>query len=89
METGKNSVSSKTLDQVRTVAPMIVQEIRGGWHMRQRLNQLGIHEGDVLIVQRCCAMRGPILVRIHGVGVALGRGVARHIRVRPQDEKSG
>jgi Fe2+ transport system protein FeoA len=86
METGKISVPIKTLDQVRTDASMIVQEILGGWHMRQRLNQLGIHEGDVLIIKRCCAMRGPILVQVHGMDVALGRAVARHIRVRPQDE---
>jgi len=89
METRKIAVPVLTLDQVRTDAPMIVQEIRGGWHMRQRLSQMGIHPGDIILIKRCCAMRGPILIQVHGMDVALGRGVARHIQVLPQNESSG
>ena len=56
-----------------------VLDIQGGWGIRQRLNQLGIHVGDRLFVKRSCIMGGPILIRIHGTDVALGRGMARRV----------
>jgi len=58
-----------------------VVEIRGGLGIRQRLSCLGIHPGDLMIVQASGIMRGPVLVSIHGNKVALGRGVASKIMV--------
>lgn len=62
---------------------MRVHRIRGGWGCSQRLNQLGIHAGDLITVKRNAGFGGPILVQIHGSEVALGRGMARHINVTP------
>ncbi len=72
-----------SLDAVEAKQDMVVAEIRGGWGIRQRLNQMGIHVGDVIQIRRCCSMGGPILVRIHGTEIALGRGMARRIQVIP------
>ncbi|MBP8718224.1 MAG: ferrous iron transport protein A [Candidatus Atribacteria bacterium] len=58
-----------------------VVEIKGGLGIRQRLSCLGIHPGDLMIVQASGIMRGPVLVSIHDNKVALGRGVASKILV--------
>jgi len=58
-----------------------VIEIRGGLGIRQRLSCLGIHPGDLMIVQASGIMRVPVLVNIHDNKVALGRGVASKILV--------
>lgn len=58
-----------------------VVEIQGGWGFRQRLFQLGIHEGDTLVVKRSGILGGPILVEVHGTEIALGRGMAKRILV--------
>ena len=58
-----------------------VARIRGGLGMRQRLSCLGIHPGDLMIVQASGIMRGPILINIHGNKIALGRGVASNVLV--------
>ncbi len=58
-----------------------VIRIKGGLGIRQRLNCLGIHQGDTIILQKSGFMRGPVLVNIHGNQVALGRGVAAKILV--------
>jgi len=60
-----------------------VREIMGGWRIRQRLNQLGIHVGDALMVKRSGMFGGPILINIHDTDVAIGRGMARKILVEP------
>lgn len=71
----------QTLDTVDAGQSAVVSDIRGGWNVRQRLNQMGIHVDDVLEVRRCCSMGGPILIRVHGTEVALGRGLAGKIVV--------
>jgi len=58
-----------------------VKRIDGGWGMRQRLGQLGIHPGDEIIVTRGGALGGPIVISVHGIQVAIGRGMARKIKV--------
>jgi len=49
--------------------------------MQQRLNQLGIHPGDTITLSARGAFHGPLLVVVHGMRVALGRGVARRVQV--------
>jgi ferrous iron transport protein A len=56
-----------------------VIDIRGGPRVRQRLSQMGIHPGDMITILRYGALRGPILIEIHGSQVALGRGIASKI----------
>ncbi|MBN2104502.1 ferrous iron transport protein A [bacterium] len=65
-----------------------VTGIQGGWHMRQRLNQMGIHIGDTLRVRQTGAFHGPMLIEIHGSQVALGCGMARKIMVEIVDGKN-
>ena len=59
----------------------IVQEISGGVGARRRLNQMGIHVGDIIIVRRSGIMGGPVLIEVHGSEVAIGRGMAKKIIV--------
>ena len=71
-----------TLDQISKDNRILVVEIEGGWRVRQRLNQMGIHPDDQILVKRSGAMGGPILIQIHGTEVAIGRGMARKIIVK-------
>jgi ferrous iron transport protein A len=84
MNTNADETQTLTLDSVEKKLDLVVADIGGGWGVRQRLNQMGIHENDVIQVRRSCSMGGPILVRIHGSEIALGRGLAKHIRVRAE-----
>lgn len=75
-------VQSLTLDQIKKDKQVTVVEIEGGWKARQRLNQMGIHPNDRILVKRSSAMGGPILIQIHGTEVAIGRGMARKIVIK-------
>ena len=71
-----------SLDGIGAKRRASVVSIGGGWGVRQRLNQMGIHVDDTLEIRRCCSMGGPILIRVHGSDIALGRGLARKIMVQ-------
>jgi ferrous iron transport protein A len=71
-----------TLDRIRENQEVKVVRILGGWGIRQRLNQMGIHSGDTILVKRSAIMGGPILIRVHGADVALGRGMTRKVIVQ-------
>jgi len=70
-----------SLTNIKTGSKVRVVRIRGGLGIRQRLSCLGIHPGDLIVLQKSGFMRGPVLVNIHGNQVALGRGVAAKILV--------
>jgi ferrous iron transport protein A len=70
-----------TLDQLYENKKAKVIDVRGGHVIRQRLSQMGIHPGDEITMVRYGALRGPILIEIHGSQVALGRGIASRIIV--------
>ncbi len=70
-----------TLDQIIENRKAKVLDIQGGHGVRQRLSQMGIHPGDIITILRFGALRGPILVEVHGSQVALGRGIASRIIV--------
>jgi len=72
-----------TLDHLAPGNEARVLDIRAGLGLRRRLNHLGIHVGDVILLVGYGAFRGPLLVQVHGMQVALGRGVARHVLVEP------
>jgi ferrous iron transport protein A len=72
---------STTLDQMFENSQARVIDIRGGSGIRQRLSQMGIHPGDMITILRYGALRGPLLIEIHGSQVALGRGIAAKIIV--------
>jgi ferrous iron transport protein A len=70
-----------TLDQIYENGKAKVIDIQGGAGIRQRLSQMGIHPGDIITIVRYGALRGPLLIEIHGSQVALGRGIASKITV--------
>jgi ferrous iron transport protein A len=72
---------STTLDQIFENRKAKVIDIQGGVGIKQRLSQMGIHPGDCITILRYGALRGPILIEIHGSQVALGRGIAARIIV--------
>jgi ferrous iron transport protein A len=71
-----------TLNRARKGDRMEVVELKGGWGIRQRLQQIGVYEGDVLLVRRRAVFGGPIVVEVHGTEMAIGRETARHVAVR-------
>jgi ferrous iron transport protein A len=73
------------LDRVEENRQVRVVDIQGGWVIRRRLGQMGIHPGDVITLVRYGAFQGPILIQVHGSQVALGRGIASRILVRESE----
>ena len=69
------------LDHVAVNKKAKVMGVQGGWGIRNRLSQLGIHPGDVITIVRHAALGGPILIEVHGFQVALGRRIASRITV--------
>ena len=69
------------LDQMSENKKARVLDIQGGWGIRRRLGQMGIHAGDIITMLRFGAFGGPILIEVHGFQVALGRQVASRITV--------
>ena len=65
-----------------------VAEISAGRDLRRSLSQLGIQIGDVVFVQRHVAYGGPVLIEHRGTQVALGRNLAKKIRVEPVNGES-
>ena len=73
------------LDRLEGNTSARVVEIRGGPGVRKRLNQMGIHSGDVVTVIRRSAWGGPVMIEVHGFQVALGKGVASRILVEMEE----
>ena len=69
------------LDQMSENKKARVLDIQGGWGIRRRLGQMGIHPGDIITMLRFGALGGPILIGVHGFQVALGRRIASRITV--------
>jgi Fe2+ transport system protein FeoA len=80
--TDGNIETETTLSRARKGEHVEVVRLEGGWGIRQRLNQIGVYEGDVLLVKRRAVFGGPIVVEAHGTETAIGRGMARHIAIR-------
>jgi len=78
-----------TLEHVETRREAQVRAIDGGAGVRNHLNTLGIHVGDRIVVMERAPFRGPVIVEIHGSRVALGRGVARKVKVEPYEIRPG
>lgn len=70
-----------SLDRIEENGKARVIHIQGGWGIRRRLGQMGIHPGDIITMLRFGALGGPILIEVHGFQVALGRRIASRITV--------
>jgi Fe2+ transport system protein FeoA len=77
-----------TLDTVDVLQRTRVVFIEGGQGVGAHLNTLGIHVGDCLEVVERAPFRGPVLVQINGTRLALGRGVARRVRVEEINDRT-
>lgn len=75
------TMKRKTLDQLSKNQKAKVIEYQGGFGVRRRLEHMGIHPGDVITVVQYGALGGPILIKVHGFQLALGRGIASKILV--------
>ncbi len=58
----------------------IVKRINGGYRLQAQLNNLGIHEDDLIEIKRK-ARFGPLLITVHNSNVAIGRGIASKIEI--------
>ncbi len=74
--------STLTLDRIRAGQEVKVVQIVAGQSAARQLAQLGIRAGATLGVRRSAPMGGPILVDSGGSMVAIGRGMARKVRVQ-------
>jgi ferrous iron transport protein A len=69
------------LDRVGENRRAKVIDIQGGWGLKKRMGQMGIHPGDRIQVVRYGPFGGPMVIEVHGFQLALGRGVASRIFV--------
>ncbi len=60
----------------------VVVELNGGLGMRRKLDAMGLRPGKVVQKVSSQLMAGPVTVLIDGRQVAMGRGIARRVRVR-------
>lgn len=58
-----------------------VININSGWGLKRRLIDLGITQGMEIEVISWNPFGGPILLKVGGTHVAIGRGIARKIEV--------
>lgn len=80
-------MSKKSLAEVLPGTEVRIASIEGGRGVRQRLFALGFHVGDSVSVKGRGLLRGPLLVSnlTSGTCLAIGRGVAKRIRVEAGD----
>ena len=70
-----------TLDHLKDGTIAIIHNIEGEQGVRNRLNHLGLHARDQVEVLRSGYPGGPILIKVHGIEVGIGQGLAEKIEV--------
>ena len=76
-----DSSLTRVLADVHETQKVRVRAVLGGWGIRQRLQQVGLHVGEEVVVKRSAAFGGPLLLLVHGSEIALGRRMAKHVLV--------
>lgn len=71
----------KTLNHLENGQTAVIHDIQGGQYVRRRLNHLGLHPKDRIQVLRNGYFGGPVLVKINGVEIGIGQGMAEKIEV--------
>ena len=74
-----------TLDKAKTDQVVEINHIKGGWGIRQRLNQLGLFEGGYVKIKRGSSLGGPLVLEHNNSEIAIGRGMAAHITVKSSE----
>ena len=57
--------------------------VHGGWGIRRRLAEMGLNPGVKIRVMQSNFWGGPIIVAVRDTRLALGRGMAHKIMVKP------
>jgi len=73
-----------TVASLKEGARAVVRNIRGGQNLRRRLSHLGVHPGDTVEVARSGSLGGPVLIRVHGIQMGIGHGIAEKIEVETE-----
>ena len=84
-------LSALPLSMVAQGETVLIQGIRGGHRVRQRLLDLGMNQGARIRIMQS-EMPGPLIVAVKEDGrLALGRGMSNHIMVTMDvdEDKSG
>lgn len=81
MVTEKKAMTSTTLEILTQGQQATILEIRGGRSIRSRLSGQGLHPGDHIRVVQSSHLGGPIVIEIHDVTTAIGRGMASAVEV--------
>ncbi|QUL98838.1 MAG: ferrous iron transport protein A [Candidatus Fermentithermobacillus carboniphilus] len=77
-----------TLEEAPVGLELVIDQIAAGEGATRRLLDLGVYPGVRVSVIASHPWRGPVVVRVGGTRVALGRGLARKILVRQIDNVS-
>ncbi len=64
---------------------VVVKDIAGGMGVRKRLESMGLYPGEEITV--LSAQKGPVIVRVKGCRVGIGRGMAHKIMVAANGQK--
>ncbi|MBN2369868.1 MAG: ferrous iron transport protein A [Vicinamibacteria bacterium] len=75
-------MNERPLSHLSSADEAEIVAIKGGTHLRARLNALGIFEGQRLRLLSGVGRYGPVVVIVNRAHVALGRGMAAKIIVR-------
>lgn len=75
--------TATTLNHLANGQSATIVHISGGWGIRQRLSQVGLHIGDMVVLKKSASLGGPILLSIDEADLALSKGMAAHIHVEP------
>ncbi len=70
-----------TLAEVKIGVRTKIVSIGDGQNVRQQLRELGIFPGDTVRVVRRAGVGGPLLIECRGIQVAIGRAIAKRVRV--------
>jgi Fe2+ transport system protein FeoA len=73
-----------TLDKAKSNQTVEISQIAGGC-VRQRLNELGLFVGAHIKIKQGSSFGGPIVIAYNNSEIAIGRGMASHIQIKPDD----
>ena len=77
------------LDEIKSGQKAEVKEIHSGHNAADRLAEMGIVPGTVVKVVASYPFKGPVIIEVDGTRMALGRGLARRIKVSDCGKETG
>ena len=74
----ESAIPLSTLEEKKTGK---IVAINGGYHVKQRLQVMGIHTGNMIKMKTKQPFCGPLTIEVCGTQMTIGRGIARKIQV--------